>query len=52
MSTPSKKDVSSIGQLHLMSCGHPVAVLGRCKQFWQGDTGSIWPLKKVIVLQF
>ena len=46
MSTPSKKDVSSIGQLHLMSCGHPVAVLGRCKQFWQGDTGSIWPLKK------
>eukprot|EP00945_MAST-04E_sp_MAST-4E-sp1_P003341 g3341.t1 len=33
-------------QLHLMSCGHPVAVLGRCRQFWQGDMGSIWPLKK------
>ena len=29
-----------------MSCGHPVAVLGRCKQFWQGDSGAIWPLKK------
>ena len=35
-----------MGQLHLMSCGHPVAVLGRCKQFWQGDSGAIWPLKK------
>ena len=33
-------------QLHLMSCGHPVAVLGRCRQFWHGGTNSIWPLKK------
>jgi hypothetical protein len=46
MGNLSTKSVSSIGQLHLMSCGHPVAVLGRCRQFWQGDTGSIWPLKK------